>query len=104
VKLVKDIPDTSLRIDVSLRFGQSEHVLKAVQFQGGEAEKIWSAISTLIIAGLHMELPHVLVEDGSKGFIMLRLSSYENVFREGIPEIIRKEFAEEIEKVKKLVC
>ena len=104
VKLVKDIPDTSLRIDVSLRFGQSEHVLKAVQFQGDEAEKTWSAISTLIIAGLHMELPHVLVEDGSRGFIMLRPSSYENVFREGIPEIIRKEFAEEIEKVKKLVC
>jgi hypothetical protein len=35
---------------------------------------------------------------------MLRPSSYGNVFREGIPEIIRKEFAEEIEKVKKLVC
>jgi len=99
------LPAEASRAEVSLRFGQSDHVLKAIPLKAPDAESIWSAMSTLIIAGLPMDLPHVLVHDDKQGFIMVQPSLPES-FRcfidseSRLKNFMNNNFSEELEKVR----
>ena len=99
------IPAGRSGVDVSLRFGQSELVLKAIQFKVPDAESTWSAMSTLIIAGLPVDLPHVLVHDNKRGFIMVQPSLSESFScfinsESRLKNFINNNFSEELEKVR----
>lgn len=103
VRKVKDIPNSISRANVTLQHYKSEQILTAVQFQANNAIQIWSSISTLIIAGFPLELPDVLVRNSKRGFVMLRSSAYEKLFRKKVPTIIREEFAHEMEALARLL-
>lgn len=77
LSIISDIPAGTGHRDVSLRFGASDIPLRAVQFPARKAGKIWSTISALIIAGAPLELPPVLIEEDSRGFILFCLSGFE---------------------------
>lgn len=105
IRQSKDIPDDSVRAKVSLNFIESGVVLQAVQFKGHDLEKIWSAISTLIIAGLPAKLPHIMLIKDNCGFIMFTPSNYDKLrllvsSQTQLPDFIKNNFPEEIEKLR----
>ncbi len=105
IRQAKNIPDGPYPANISLKFEESETVLKAVQFKKHDAEKVWSIISTLIIAGLPMELPHVLVQNDCRGFIIAGPQTFEKLrlltcSQTPVLQFITDNFSDAFEKLK----
>lgn len=104
---IKAIAEGSLRGDVAFKFRGSESILSTVQLKGDGAEKTWSSLSTLIITGLPLELPHILIQGGRRGFIMFAPAA-EEAFRRfkktdsRLHDFIKKNFPEALERTGKL--
>ncbi len=62
--------------EVALMSGEKVNTLKAARFEGADASRMWCIISTFIVAGLPLQLPDVLVEDGAKGFLFFQPEAY----------------------------
>jgi tRNA A-37 threonylcarbamoyl transferase component Bud32 len=106
ISRIKNIPDGSAKVNLPLKFMGADSLLSAVQFKGHEAEKVWSILSALIIAGLAIELPHILVKDENRGFIMVRPEAYENpspACCQSLRHFIKENFSEEVDKVKSFI-
>ncbi len=79
-----------------------------MRYDRAGAQKVWSAASMLIIAGVSMELPHILVDDGRRGFVMIRASSQGlhdilHHSRKACATFIRNVFPDELKKVETLM-
>ncbi len=103
IQQVEKIPDSRLTVDVTMPCGDVENLLQAVQLQARDAEKIWSIISTLTIAGVPLELPHILVEGDKRGFIIMPAPALSTIGEVQIPAIITREFQEELSELEKFL-
>ena len=108
VQKIQAIPENVNCADVHLTLHGSESRLRAVHYNHDEIRKVWSAASTLIIAGVVMALPPVFIDDGTRGFILIRASSrgFHSVLddsRHACETFVRKVFPEELKKVEALM-
>ncbi|MCP4713713.1 MAG: hypothetical protein GY868_01245 [Deltaproteobacteria bacterium] len=55
--------------EISVVAGGQQHRLRAVCLRAEDARAAWARLSLLVIAGMPLELPDVLAEDGRRGFI-----------------------------------
>lgn len=104
----KSIPAGMPQADISLSPGQSEAVLKVRQFTGKGAEKIWATMSMLIIAGAPLELPHALIEDGVRGFLLFPQAAFKQfkIFttaESSLRNFIEANFPDEFAQIKALI-
>ncbi|MEI6126916.1 MAG: lipopolysaccharide kinase InaA family protein [Pseudomonadota bacterium] len=107
INKIKNIPAGRHQVEISLTAGQPAALLKALQFSGDEAGKMWAAMSVLIIAGAPLELPHVLIEDSRRGFLLFPVSAsgqFENFTRgeSSRCNFIKTNFPEEFAKIKRM--
>ena len=75
-KLASQNPDKSSPFQASLNFAGSEKELKVFKFDGQNADKAWSTLSNLIIAGLKADLPDILVQGKDSGIVAFEASSF----------------------------
>lgn len=89
------------------REGKSVQV-SLLQAAAAEAEYLWAIISTFIIAGAPLELPHILLQDAERGFLCFApavLGQYGLFLRGNLPvrKFIEKYFPREAEKLLSLM-
>jgi tRNA A-37 threonylcarbamoyl transferase component Bud32 len=95
--------------EVSLMFKGHALALKTIQLKKQDAEWLWSCITVFVIAGLPLQIPHVLVCNSKCGVIMAvpsmvsRLCSMDRALRSVSLRFIKGNFSEELGKMKKLL-
>jgi hypothetical protein len=100
-KLASQNPDKSSPFQVSLNFAGSEKELKVFKFDGQNADKAWSTLSNLIIAGLKADLPDILVQGKDSGIVAFEVSPFSRLkktlsFEMGKNSFLTDNFKEEL--------
>jgi tRNA A-37 threonylcarbamoyl transferase component Bud32 len=91
-KLLLQISDKSSPFQASLSFSGSEKNLRIFQFGGQNADKAWSTLSNLIIAGLKADLPDILVQGKERGIVAFEDSSFRSLKQTLSSEMEKKSF------------
>lgn len=91
-KLTSQKADKSFPFQVSLSFGGSEKKLKVFKFDGKNADKAWSTLSNLIVAGLKADLPDILVQEKDNGIVAFEESAFRRLKQTLSFEMKKKSF------------
>ena len=70
---VRNIPRHENQAAISLNCGTETQTLKLVRFKDDGAKKMWAVISALKLTGLPIDMPQGFVENGSHGFLMMKI-------------------------------
>ena len=78
-KLAAQISDKPFPFQAVLSFNGSEKDLMVFRFDGQNADKAWSTLSNLIIAGLKAGFPDILVQGKDSGIVAFKASSFSSL-------------------------
>jgi hypothetical protein len=75
-KLASQTSDKPFPLQVSLSFNGYEKNLRVFKFDGQYANKVWSTLNNLIVAGLKARLPDILVQGKDSGIVAFEESPF----------------------------
>jgi hypothetical protein len=78
-KLASQISDKPFPFQVFLNFNGTEKDLMVFRFDGQNADRAWSTLSNLIIAGLEADLPDILVQGKASGIVAFEASPFSSL-------------------------
>jgi hypothetical protein len=103
-----DITPDETHIPFTLKFNATVHTLKALQFKRNEAEDLWAIINNLKLAGLPLEMPHILAESDTSSFLFFlvpqpatvtSLDTLKQKTGTTALKVFEKHFPEELERI-----